>query len=112
MNAQIIDLLTFALKNSGIDLDEIFRMLAEQTSEIARARGGSDTVKIISHYEDLMDQQKSLLHSICLHIISYGDRVPEGLKEFAEDIMSLSETGSDRVYRLKEVEPDEGEAKS
>ncbi|WP_234885256.1 Arc family DNA-binding protein [Rhizobium rhizogenes] len=42
MNAQIVELLDFAIKNSGLDMDEIFRMLMEQRREVSRARSGKD----------------------------------------------------------------------
>jgi hypothetical protein len=38
MNAQIIELLDFALKNSGTDIDEIHRMLSAQRIEMAALR--------------------------------------------------------------------------
>lgn len=42
MNAEIVELLNFALEHSGVDIDEILSMLAAQRAEMAQLRNGRD----------------------------------------------------------------------
>lgn len=56
MNAQIIELLDFALKNSGLDMDEVFRMLTEQRGEISAARSGTDLKALEAENQRLRDR--------------------------------------------------------
>lgn len=56
MNAQIIELLDFALKNSGLDMDEVLRMLTEQRTELSRARSGTDVKALEAENQRLRDR--------------------------------------------------------
>lgn len=46
MNAEIVELLNFALEHSGVDIDEILSMLAAQRAEMARLRSGRDLSEV------------------------------------------------------------------
>jgi len=106
MNAQIIELLNFALQNSGLDIDEIMKMLAAQRAEMSDLRkqisggGASDDAKIhqlqdrLSQKQELLDEYKlllthreHLLRAVCLQVLTYRDGFPPEISVLAEQLI-------------------------
>lgn len=93
MNAQIVTLLNFALANSGIDIDELFRMLFALRKEVAG--DASNARAIADHWQQLYTEKirgeasyAGLAKAICEQIAGYGDRVPAELARSADNILS------------------------
>jgi len=110
MNAQIIELLNFALKNSGLDIDEILQMVAAQRKEMADLRkqmeegspigDGSNMRQKLEELRQALKQKDGLLMAVCLQIFMNRDALPAEsvvladalLNRFGEvDLLDLNE---------------------
>lgn len=86
MNAQIIELLNFAIKNSGLDIDEIMQMLASQRKEMADLRKQIGAVAPIEstdgvqqqleEYRRALKQKDGLLMAVCLQLFVNREQLP------------------------------------
>ncbi|MGO7036259.1 Arc family DNA-binding protein [Rhizobium ruizarguesonis] len=110
MNAQIIELLNFAIENSGLDIDEILQMVAAQRKEMADLRkqmkegspiaAGDDLRQQLEELRQALKQKDGLLMAVCLQIFMNRDALPAEsvvladalLNRFGEvDLLDLNE---------------------
>lgn len=109
MNAQIIEMLNFAIENSGLDIDEIMQMFATQRNEMAVLRkqvkeglpivdGGER--RQLEELRQAVKQKDGLLMAVCLQIFMNRDALPREsvvladalLNSFGEvDLLDLTE---------------------
>ncbi|MGR9311370.1 Arc family DNA-binding protein [Rhizobium leguminosarum] len=111
MNAQIIELLNFAIKNSGLDIDEITQMLVAQRKEMAELRKQNPVAKDqtenpgglqqqLDECSQALKQKDGLLMAVCLQLFMNRDVLPPEsviladalLNSFGEvDLLDLNE---------------------
>lgn len=78
MNTKIIELLKFSIENSGVDLDEITKMLVDQRREISRLR-------------KFVDQDESIATYILSEVLKYIDDIPPALTVWADHMLQTLE---------------------
>jgi len=82
MNTKLIELLDFALKNSGLNIDEILQNLADQRAEVVRLR-------------KLITQEQDLATSVLWHVLGYIDEIPPELTVWADNMLNILDPDSD-----------------
>ncbi len=90
MNSKIIELLNFAIENSGLDIDALLR-------------GTSDLRAAFGRQQMLMDKQQELAASVLWHVLSYADNIPVDLLIWADNLLRLIEAGPSSNSKLDEV---------
>jgi hypothetical protein len=101
MNAQIIELLAFAIKNSGLDIDEILQMVADQRKAMASLRrspgenavgaeGADDAHKQLEEYRQALQQKDGLLMALCLQLFMNRDSLPPESLVLADALLNSS----------------------
>ncbi len=100
MNAQIIELLNFALKNSGLDIDEILQMVAAQRKEMADLRkqmkegspigDRSDMRQQLEELRQALKQKDGLLMAVCLQIFMNREALPPESLVLADALLNRS----------------------
>jgi hypothetical protein len=76
MNTKIIDLLTFATENSGLDIDALLQGMVEQNQEISRLRR-------------LLDKEQDLATTVLWHVLGYADQIPAELTIWADNLLRV-----------------------
>ncbi|ANK84460.1 MULTISPECIES: Arc family DNA-binding protein [unclassified Rhizobium] len=98
MNAQIIELLNFAIQNSGLDIDEIMQMLVVQRQEMNdlrkqisvpgdRTQNASDVQRQLDECRQALKQKDGLLMAVCLQLFMNRDVLPAESVVLADSLL-------------------------
>lgn len=82
MNTKIIELLTFATENSGLDIDELLQVLVTQRQEIGR-------------YRKLIDRDRTFASDALWHVLAYIDDIPPELTLWVDNMLRILDPESD-----------------
>lgn len=114
MNAQIVEMLNFAIQNSGLDIDEITQMLVVQRQEMNDLRkqisvagdrtseNTSDVQQQLDECRQALKQKDGLLMAVCLQLFMNRDVLPPESVVLADSL--LKSAGEVDILDLNEAE--------
>lgn len=76
MNTKILELLDFALANSGIDVDGLLKIIEEQNAEMRRLRS-------------VFEGDRTMASSILMHVLAFSDEIPPHLTVWADNMLGI-----------------------
>lgn len=82
MNAELIELLRFALANSGLDIDELLQTISLQQQENARLRS-------------LFKKDRDMASSILWQVLGHVDEIPASLTLWADSMLRILDPETD-----------------